>query len=138
MNKLFVDTWGWLCMGDKKEKHHRKVCLFLDKFQKDKGQLFTSNSVLNETITLLFRRLPKEKAEQVMKHIIYQESLKKISITPERFQQAIELRRNYADQPKISLTDIQSFVIMNEFSISQVLTEDHHFDIPHFNFQRVP
>ena len=72
-----------------------------------------------------------------MEIILGLENLEKTSVSPEQFEAAVRLRKQYADQPLISFTDFLSFVIMDEYGISSVVTEDHHFDIVHFGFQRV-
>lgn len=138
MDKLFVDTWGWLTLVDEKGKQHRKILDLMKQFTQEGTRLFTSDAVLTETITLLFRDLPQIKALQALEIIVDQKSLQKISITPERFERTIDLRKQYADHPQISFTDFLSFVIMNEYAISSVLSEDHDFDIVHFGFQRIP
>lgn len=58
--KLFVDTWGWLCLRDKKENKHKEVCEYYQYFLKNNGIIYTSDYVLDETFTLLYRRLPLE------------------------------------------------------------------------------
>jgi predicted nucleic acid-binding protein len=49
--KLFIDTWGWLTLGDKREPHHREVSKFYKNFRRRKGTAYTSDYVLDETIT---------------------------------------------------------------------------------------
>jgi predicted nucleic acid-binding protein len=67
--------------------------------------------VLDETITLLFRRLPFRTARGSLAKI--EEAIKggflRVEwITPERFEQAKALRFKYQDKPKISFTDLTS------------------------------
>ena len=62
--KLFVDTWGWLTLRDRKESRHQEVKDFYSQFRRRKGLLYTSDYVLDETITLLFRRLPFKTAKR--------------------------------------------------------------------------
>lgn len=138
MDKIFVDTWGWLTMLNDKEKQHQKIGWLIREELQRGTQLVTSDAVLSETITLLFRRLPQEKAIQMLDVVAQQQGLQKISITPERFERAVDLRKQYADHPRISFTDFLSFIIMDEYGISSVLSEDHDFDIVHFGFQRIP
>lgn len=35
-DKLFIDTWGWLCLLDKKEKRHKEVVEYTETFTKSK------------------------------------------------------------------------------------------------------
>jgi uncharacterized protein len=56
--RLFIDTWGWITLANKRESQHTVVSRFLDHFWNQGGITYTSDYVLDETITLLFRWLP--------------------------------------------------------------------------------
>jgi predicted nucleic acid-binding protein len=56
-NLLFIDTWRWLTLHDKKESAHQKTVKFYQKFLASKGRIYTTDYVLDETFTLLFKRL---------------------------------------------------------------------------------
>ena len=137
VNKLFVDTWGWVTYSSKREARHYQVRAFLNAFH---GQIFTSDYVLDETITLLYARYPNQ-AEVAIRsllrlieagHIIHER------ITDDRFDAAWRLRQRYGDKPAISFTDLTSMVIMQEHTIGQILTEDRHFEQVGLGLQRVP
>ena len=130
MAHLFVDTWGWLTLRDKGERRHAEVVPVFESFQQPEHRIFTSDFVLDETITLLFRRLPFAVASKSMKLLtasVEEGSLVSISITGATFKAAQSLRIRYQDKPAISFTDLTSMVIMQEFNIQKILTEDHHF-----------
>jgi len=59
-------------------------------------------------------------------------------ITPERFTRAWRLRLRYHDKPRISFTDLTSFVVMRELGLHRVLTGDTHFEQVGLGFVRVP
>lgn len=59
-------------------------------------------------------------------------------ITPERFQATQTLRQKFYDKPNISFTDLTSMVVMNEMSISAILTGDAHFTHVGLGFQLLP
>jgi predicted nucleic acid-binding protein len=61
--KLFVDTWGWLTLRDSREAKHEDVVSLVGEFRAGKGVLYTTDYVLDETYTLLFKRLPFTKAK---------------------------------------------------------------------------
>ena len=42
-------------------------------------------------------------------------------ITPERFEQAKQLRLKFQDKPRISFTDLTSMVVMEELGITDIL-----------------
>lgn len=93
--KLFIDTWGWLCLRDKREVQHKEVARFYREFRRRKGIVYTSDYVLDETFTLLFRRLPFEAAKESVELIersIREGFLRLEHITPNRFEQAKKLK----------------------------------------------
>ncbi len=139
--KLFIDTWGWLCLRDKREARHKEVARFYRQFRQDQGIPYTSDYVLDETFTLLFRRLTFDKAKESLELIdrsILEGFLHLEHITPDRFEQAEKLRLKFRDQPRISFTDLTTIVVMRDEGISQILSEDDHFLHVGMGFQKVP
>ena len=139
--KLFIDTWGWLTLRDRKEARHQEVKDFYSQFRSHKGIIYTSDYVLDETITLLFRRLPFKTAKGSLATIdkaIKEGYLQVEWVTPERFERAKGLRLKYQDKPKISFTDLTSMVIMKELGFKKIMTGDEHFEHVGMAFQRKP
>jgi predicted nucleic acid-binding protein len=130
MAYLFVDTWGWLTLRDKSERRHAEMWQAFESFQQPEHRIFTSDFVLDETFTLLFRRLPFAAARESMELLatsMDEGSLVSIPITGTRFKAAQALRLRYQDKPAISFTDLTSMAVMQEFNIQKILTEDNHF-----------
>jgi uncharacterized protein len=128
--KLFIDTWAWLTLRDKKESRHGEVKDFYRQFREKRGIIYTSDYVLDETITLLFKRLPFNIAKESLTKIdkaIEESYLQMEWVTPDRFEKAKDLKLKYEDKPKISFTDFTSMVVMKELGIKDILTEDAHF-----------
>ncbi len=139
--KLFVDTWGWLVLRDKHETRHKEVSDFYCNFRRSGGIIYTTDYILDETFTLLFKRLPFSKAKesiQILDKAIEERYLQLKLITAHRFKEAKNLRLKFHDKPSISFTDLTSMVIMKEIGISKVLTEDAHFIKVGMGFQIVP
>jgi predicted nucleic acid-binding protein len=65
--KLFIDTWGWLVLEDSRDPQHQAVSRAYAEAAKMSGNVFTTNFVLDETISLLFRRRPFEEVARFMK-----------------------------------------------------------------------
>jgi len=59
-------------------------------------------------------------------------------ISPEIFSKAKELQFRFIDKPMISFTDLTSMVVMKEFGIKSILTDDEHFIHVGMGFQKVP
>ncbi len=139
--KLFIDTWAWLTLRDRKEFRHEEVKEFYSRYRNRKGIVYTSDYVLDETITLLFKRLPYDQARESLTKIdkaIREGYLRVEWVTPERFEKAKELRLKYQDKPMISFTDLTSMVVMREVGIKDILTEDAHFEAVGMAFQHKP
>jgi len=60
--KIFIDTWGWISLLNKREYRHEEVKKYYTEMRKKGCEFFTTNDILNETYTLLFRRVPIQKA----------------------------------------------------------------------------
>lgn len=67
--KLFIDTWGWLTLRDRRESRHQEAVTYYRDFRLQHGIAYTSDYVLDETITLLFRRLPFTTARDSLENI---------------------------------------------------------------------
>ncbi len=140
-NKLFIDSWGWIAIQNKQEPRYLEINAFYKNFSLQGGVVYTSDYVLDETITLLFRRLPYSLAQKAI--ILIDEAvnggyLRLEWITHDRFEKAKKLRLKLQDKPRISFTDLTSMVIMNEIGVMQVLTDDEHFMQVGMNFHKVP
>ena len=103
--------------------------------------IYTSDYVLDETFTLLFRRTPFEVAAEAMEKIneaTQSGYLFLERINHDRFEKAKRMRLKYKDKPLISFTDLTSMAIMKEQGISRVLTDDEHFLHLGMDFIKVP
>ncbi len=110
-------------------------------WRNQKGVSYTTDYVLDETFTLLFRRLPFKEATDSLDLInlaIKEGYLRLERITAERFEKAKGLRIKFQDKPRISFTDLTSMVVMAELGIANILTEDKHFTQVGMGFQKIP
>jgi len=141
VRRLFVDTWGWIALFNQRESRHREIETYFRRFQEREGIAYTTDYVLDETLTLLFKRLPFPRAKEsleLLEKAIHEGYLCLEWITPQRFEQAKVLRLRFQDKPTISFTDLTSMAVMDELGISDVLTGDAHFIEVGMGFQLVP
>jgi uncharacterized protein len=138
---VFIDTWGWLALGHRRDPHHQEIKDFYQVLKARGVRLSTTDYVLDEVITLVFRREVYEEAVRFMDGIFeagQQGRLTIERITSARFAAAWELRKRFQDKPKISFTDLTSMAVMRERMIKQILTDDEHFLHVGMEFQKVP
>jgi predicted nucleic acid-binding protein len=86
--------------------------------------------VLDESLTLLFKRLSFDRAAAQYQKIeeARDEGFLDVEwIGRDRFYRAINLRMRYSDKPDISFTDLTSMVVMEDLDLRDVLTGDAHF-----------
>ncbi len=126
MNKMFVDTAGWMAMADSKDPLNGACRRARDQWLEAGGILVVSNYVVDESLPLIRLRLGMNAAEQWWTQITKSQRCKTVWITPEQEAQAIRWFFSWKDQ-SFSLTDCTSFVLMKELHIPTALTADHHF-----------
>jgi len=136
--KLFVDTWGWVALEDGMDPQHKAAA----KCYKDAAgagrYIFTSDFVLDETFTLLFKRRPFEEASRFARGLLKSEFIAVEAVSPKHFQKAFDLRHTFRDKPGISFTDLTSMAIMQHHKITGVLTGDRHFVQVGLGFHLLP
>src|SRR5712692_7840889 len=130
-DNLFIDTWGWLVLANEKDPDYSQVLGLRVQYAERSQPWITTDYVLDETLTRLFAATPFPKAQRFCEAIFESEKLGAViieKIDPERFEKAWKLRLRYRDKPRISFTDLTSFVVMQELGIKLALTGDTHFN----------
>jgi predicted nucleic acid-binding protein len=141
VERLFVDTWGWLVLANDRDPAFASVSRLRATAVDQRSIWVTTDYVLDETLTRLFAMAPFAQARQFSEGIFAasrQGTLDIEHVTPERFGGAWRLRLRYQDKPHISFTDLTSFVVMRELGLRQVLTGDAHFEQVGLGFVRLP
>jgi predicted nucleic acid-binding protein len=126
--KIFLDTWAWLALADRSDPWHGSARQAFHEFRSSLQA--TTDYVLDETITKLFLRLPFGQAQEFCRQIWMSRDSGRLVVYPITeliFERAWELRLRYRDKPRISFTDLTSFVVIEEMAIPYVLTGDVHF-----------
>jgi predicted nucleic acid-binding protein len=138
---VFVDTWGWVALGNRRDPSHQEAKRCYLGFRAKKARVYTSDYVLDETITLLFKRTSYADAAKFISDLLKgaeRDTLTIERITSVRFAEAMKLRFRFQDKPRISFTDFTTIAVMHELGIRQILTEDDHFMQTGMGFQKIP
>mgnify|MGYP000869349879 CR=1 FL=1 len=135
---IFIDTWGFIAFVNKKEtKHNDVVKLFADIWNNNQP-VYTSDYILDETITLLSRKLDFKKVKDFVLKIdeaISGGFINILWILKPDFDTAIKKRLKYKDKLDISFTDLTTAVLMEKLGINKIITEDSHFNYLNKNFE---
>lgn len=140
-SSVFIDTWGWLALGHRRESRHLEVVKLYNQLRQGNESIVTSDYVLDELISLIFRRESFAEARQFVEGIYAaadQGYLTIERITSKRFADAWILRLRFSDKPLISFTDLTSMAIMQELGLTNVVSEDQHFAQVGLGFQLLP
>lgn len=138
---VFIDTWGWAAISNARDAHHRDALDFYRNLLADRRQIVTSDYVVSETITWVFRRIQVEQAVVFIQGLFEAFEKNRVhlkTVGPDQMQAAWTLRKTYLDKPTISFADFTSMVVMQESNIDQVMTDDDHFEHVGLGFQKVP
>jgi predicted nucleic acid-binding protein len=139
--RFLVDTWGWYALGNARDPQRDQVETFYRELRQVGAMIYTTDYILDETITLLFRRISSFTARpftQGLLDAIAQGYLRQEEITTDRFKRAWGLRERFHDKPMILFTDLTSFMVMQDLRLSQVVTDDVHFSQIGMGFQILP
>ncbi|MBP6739838.1 MAG: type II toxin-antitoxin system VapC family toxin, partial [Leptospiraceae bacterium] len=97
-----------------------------DQLQKSKLPFFTSDLVIQETMTLLMARKETEKAKQFWASLNDSKVIRLERIDESRFQKSGDYFVKHIDQG-YSFVDASSFILMKEFRIASAVSTDKHF-----------
>jgi len=141
VERLFVDTWAWLVLANDRDPAFGSVSRIRASVAGQAGAWVTTDYVLDETMTRLFALAPFAEARRFTEGV-FEASRRGLldieHVTPERFSRAWRLRLRFHDKPRISFTDLTSFVVMRELGLQHVLTGDAHFEQVGMGFFRLP
>ena len=129
--KVFVDTGGWIACLSRGDKNHDSAVSYLMELRKRQIPLFTSNYIIDETLTWFSYNNLHEKAVKVMdlwKEAEKNHSLKVYWVEKDLTEEAWEIFYKFSEH-KLSFTDCTSFAICKKNKIETVFSFDKHFNI---------
>lgn len=135
MKSLFVDTSAWYAMADRRDADNQACCTFWKSLHRQKLRLYTSDYVLDETITLTLKKLDHSAAIKTGSAIIGSRAIAILTVTSEVRERAWQTFQRYHDK-EYSFTDCTSFELMRQLGIQHVFGTDS--DFTHMGFTVVP
>ena len=127
MNRIFADANGWIALNSKRDQLH-DTAVSVNRDLLSKGcRYITTNFVLDESYTGLLTKVGHFAAVDFGEKIRSSKVVQTIHVTEEIEEEAWELFKQYSDKD-FSFTDCTSFVIMRQFGLSEVFTNDRHFE----------
>ncbi len=132
MRELFVDTSAWYALVVRSHPDHAALAKTLAARIAAGTRVVTTNLVIAETHALLLRRAGIDVARTFVRRVRQPPNVV-VQSTDHLESLAIdEWLDRFSDQD-FSLTDAVSFAVMQERSIDEALTLDHHFGVAGFS-----
>lgn len=125
---IFIDTGAFFASKVENDVNHvsaREVERAIQ--QEQYGQMFTTNYIFDELMTLLALRIPRLEVIRIGNAIKASSSIHIIWIHKALEEEAWNYFQTHHDKA-FSFTDCTSFVVMNALGIHMAFTYDHHFE----------
>ena len=123
---IFIDTGAFLARYLERDQHRKEAARLWQDIERTKPKLFTSNFVLDETLTLLARRSSYPFAAAKARTIFASDAFSILRPSAQDELASIEFFEKYADQ-EVSFTDCVSFTLMRKVGLNRIFTFDKHF-----------
>jgi predicted nucleic acid-binding protein len=120
---IFVDTSGWFATVSRRDSDHGSARKF---FEVNRFPFFTTDYVIDETVTLMQGRLGHAIAVRFLDSVQSSARVILYYLSKGEIEEGIQLFRNRPDKGW-SLTDCTSFVLMKHRRIREAFAFDEHF-----------
>jgi len=127
MKNIFVDSCAWLALNDKKDQFHLKAVEINRELISKGYKYYTTNFVLDETITLVRMCIGHSAAVTFYEMLKSTKLIEIIKINDKIEDYAWEIFKKYSDKD-FSFTDCTSFYVMQNYNFNKSFTNDHHFE----------
>jgi len=125
---VFVDTGTFLAYRNQKDRYHEiALKLFREALKGKYGQIYTSDYVYDEALTLALTRTNNIAVAMDMAEVILSPRIKMVFIDAQLLERSTKTFKQYSGR-NLSFTDAVSIEIMNELDIEKYLGFDSHFN----------
>jgi len=131
MNAIFVDTGALVARVLPRDQHHRSSRKGWETLENIDVQLFSSEHVFDEAISLLSRQAGADYAARWGRDHVASQEILWLACDRHDWLDALRLLEKFADQ-KLTFTDCLSFTLMRREAVPTVFGFDHHFRLAGF------
>jgi predicted nucleic acid-binding protein len=125
---VFVDTGAFLAYRNKKDRYHEVAGkLFIDALKGKYGQMYTSDYIYDEALSLALARTNNITVAMDMVEVILSPRILMVFVDKGLLERATRTFKKSCGR-NISFTDAVSIEIMNEYDIEKYLGFDAHFN----------
>lgn len=134
MERLFIDTTAFMALYDRSDRYHASTIRYWRSLREKRVKLWTSEYILDETLTLIRKRVGHGEA------VAFGNSIRTgktdvLEVTRDIRDTAWEIFVRYSDKD-FSFTDCTSFALMRQIAVKKAFSFDRHF--AQFGLEVVP
>jgi uncharacterized protein len=124
MNMWFADTFYWIALLNLDDEKHAQAVALQNQLR---GKFITTQWVLTEFLDGWSAPSDRVNAASFVRALHDQSNISVVPATEDWFHRGLSLFEQRPDK-EWSLTDCISFLVMNDWEITEALTGDHHFE----------
>jgi hypothetical protein len=126
MNKFFLDSAYAIALSALTDQYHNKAEILARQIETEAIQMITTRAVILEIGNALAALRYRAAAIELLDSLEEDPNVKIIALSEELYNRAMKLYRQRPDK-EWGLTDCVSFVVMQDYEITEALTTDEHF-----------
>lgn len=127
MNKFFLDTAYAIALSAVTDQYHQKAEILSRQIETEAIPLITTRAVILEIGNALAKLRYRAAAIELLDSLEEDLNVEIMPLSEELYSQAIELYRQRPDK-EWGITDCISFVVMQDYGVTDALTTDEHFN----------
>ncbi|OGP64352.1 MAG: PIN domain-containing protein [Deltaproteobacteria bacterium RBG_16_42_7] len=127
MNKFFLDAAYAIALSAVTGQYHQKAEILSRQIETEAISLITTRAVVLEIGNALAKLRYRDAAIKLLDSLEEDPNVEIIPLSEELYSQARELYRQRPDK-EWGITDCISFVVMQNYGLSDALTTDEHFN----------
>jgi len=127
MNKIFLDAAYAIALSAVSDQYHKKAEILARQLETKAIQMITTRAVILEIGNALARLHYRAGAIELLDSLEEDPNVKIVALSEELYDRAVELYRQRPDK-EWGLTDCVSFIVMQDYGITEALTTDEHFN----------
>lgn len=126
MNKFFLDAAQTIALSAVTDKYHQKAEVLAERIETEAIPLITTRAVVLEIGNALSTLRYRAAAIELLDSLEEDPNVEIIPLSDELYNRGMELYRQRPDK-EWGITDCISFVVMEDYGLTEALTTDEHF-----------
>ena len=125
-NKIFLDSAYAIALSAVTDQYHQKAEMLAKQIETSGNALITTRAVVLEIGNALAKLRYRNAAIELLDSLEEDPNVEIIPLSEELYDRAMEFYRERPDK-EWGITDCISFVVMQDYGLTQALTTDEHF-----------